>query len=402
MSESVSFDGTLTEAQLAWRDEVRKFIATEVDEELLAEYSREHDLGRGPRVREFYRQLAERGWNATTWPKEHGGLEMSSLNRLILMDELAYAGAPRLEYAAHNLAPIIMAHGTRDNQQMWLPKIRSGEINFALGYSEAEAGSDLANLRTSAVLDGDQWIINGEKTWNSRAHVSTHEWLLARTDPTLGRHRGLSIIIVPMDTPGIEIQPLRTWGDERTNLVFFTDVRVPANHLVGEANAGWSYVVDALTNERAAIGVSGDVRRLFDDFSDYCRSTTRAGVPLAEDPDVSMALAELSVEVEIQRLMCFEIASLADAGEDTAVAGTMIKVWTSELRAKIADTAMAVQGMGGQLDSADPRAPFGGRAEAAYRWAPIHRFGGGANEILRDIIAQRALVLPRAARRLPS
>jgi 3-oxocholest-4-en-26-oyl-CoA dehydrogenase alpha subunit len=402
MSESLSFDGALSEAQLAWRDEVRKFIATEVDDQLLAEYGREHELGRGPRVHEFYRRMAERGWNATTWPKEHGGLEMSSLNRLILMDELAYAGAPRLEYAAHNLAPIIMKHGTAANQQMWLPKIRSGEINFALGYSEAEAGSDLANLRTSAVLHGDEWVINGEKTWNSRAHVSTHEWLLARTDPTLGRHRGLSIIIVPMNTSGIEIQPLWTWGDERTNLVFFNDVRVPADHLVGEANAGWSYVIEALDNERAAIGVSGDVRRLFDDFSEYCQSTMRGGIALAHDPDVSVALAELSVEVDIQRLMCFEVASLADAGEDTTIAGTMLKVWTSELRAKIADTAMAVQGMDGQLDSRDPRAPFGGRAEAAYRWAPIHRFGGGANEILRDIIAQQGLGLPRASRRLSS
>jgi len=397
---SETFDGAFTDAQRSWRDEVRAFIAAYVDDQLKAEYSREHDLGRGPKVREFYRAMAERGWNATTWPAEHGGLQMSSVNRLILMDELAYAGAPRLEYAAHNLAPIIMRHGTDANQKMWLPKIRSGSINFALGYSEAEAGTDLANLRTTAVLQDGQWVINGEKTWNSRAHVSSHEWLLARTDPSLGRHRGLSIIVVPLDAPGIEIQPLWTWGDERTNLVFFDDVRVPADHLIGEENAGWSYVVEALSNERAAIGVSGDVRRLFDEFVAYCRNATRSGRPLATDSDVRRVVAELTAEVEMQRLMCFEIASRADRGEDTTVAGTMLKIWTSELRAKIADTAMSVQDMAGQLDSADPQAPFGGLAEAAYRWAPIHRFGGGANEVLRDIVAQQGLGLPRAPRRL--
>jgi alkylation response protein AidB-like acyl-CoA dehydrogenase len=397
---SEPFDGALSEGQIAWRAEVRAFIDSNVDDKLLAEYSREHEQGRGPLVKDFYRRMAERGWNATTWPKGHGGLEMSSVNRLILMDELAYAGAPRLEYAAHNLAPILMRHGTTANQRMWLPKIRSGEINFALGYSEAEAGTDLANLRTSAVRDGDQWVINGEKTWNSRAHVSTHEWLLARTDPDLPRHRGLSIIIVPMDAPGIEIRPLWTWGDERTNQVFFSDVRVPADYLVGEQNAGWSYVIEALDSERAAIGISGDVRRVFDELVTYCASTRRAGALICDNPDVSMTLAELAAEVEIQRLMCFEIACRADNGENTTVDGTILKIWTSELRAKIADAAMSIQGMEGQLDSADPCAPSGGRAEAAYRWAPIHRFGGGANEVLRDIIGQRGLGLPRSARRL--
>lgn len=397
---SEQFDGALSPAQIDWRAEVRDFIDANVDDALLVEYGREHDQGRGPLVREFYRRMAERGWNATTWPKEHGGLEMSAMNRLILMDELAYAGAPRLEYAAHNLAPILMRRGTPANQQMWLPKIRSGEINFALGYSEAEAGTDLANLRTSAVRDGDQWVINGEKTWNSRAHVSTHEWLLARTDRDLPRHRGLSILIVPMDSPGLEIRPLWTWGDERTNQVFFNDVRVPADYLVGDLNAGWSYVVEALDSERAAIGVSGDVRRLFDELTMYCTSTYRAGALISDDPDVRIALAELAAEVEMQRLLCFEIAGRADQGDSATVDSTALKIWTSELRAKIADTAMTVQGMDGQLDSADPRAPFGGRAEAAYRWAPIQRFGGGANEVLRDIIAQRGLGLPRSARRL--
>ena len=394
------FDGRLSAEQVAWREEVRSFIAGIVTPDLLHEYAQEHAQGRGPLVAGFYREMAARGWNATTWPKEHGGLEMSAVNRLILMDELAYWGAPRLEYAAHNLAPLLMRHGSAANKAMWLPKILSGEVNFALGYSEAEAGTDLANLRTTAVLEGDEWVINGEKTWNSRAHTSTHEWLLARTDPDLGRHRGLSILILPLDAPGIDIQPLWTWGDERTNQVFFTDVRVPADHLVGELDKGWYYVIEALDNERAAIGISGDVRRVFDELVTYCAETVRDGLPLDQDPDTTVLLAELGSEVEMQRLMCFEIASKADAGVDSATDGTILKIWTSELRSKLGDCAMSIQGMDGQLDSADSRAPMGGRGEAAYRWAPIQRFGGGANEVCRDIVAQRGLGLPRAARRL--
>jgi 3-oxocholest-4-en-26-oyl-CoA dehydrogenase alpha subunit len=395
-----SLDMSLSADDLAWRDEVRAFIAENVTEEVRQEYAHEDEHGRGPLVAEFHRKLGERGWNATNWPKEYGGLETSAVQRLILMDELYYWQAPRLEYASHNIAPVIIRYGTETNKEKWLPLIGRGEVTFALGYSEPDAGTDLASLKTTAVLEGGEWVINGTKIWNSAAHVATHEWLLVRTDPVASPpHAGLSLLIVPIDSPGIEVSPLFTWGDVRTNQVYFTDVRIPAEDVIGEVNGGWKLVTGALDLERAAIGTTGELRRNLDDLIEYVKSAAVDGIRLSDRADVRSVIAELDAELEIAALLAYEVASLIDDGQIPTVEANMQKVWTSELRTKIADAGMTIQGLYGQLDRSDPRAPIGGRFEAAYRWAPIHRFGGGTNEVLRDIIAQRGLGLPRAPRR---
>ena len=392
-------DMSLSEEDLAWRDEVRAFIAENVNDELRREHAHEDENGRGPLVSEFHRKLGERGWNATNWPKEYGGLETSAVQRLILMDELYYWQAPRLEYASHNMAPVIIRYGTEANKQKWLPLISRGEVTFALGYSEPDAGTDLASLKTSAVLDGDEWVINGTKIWNSAAHTATHEWLLVRTDPAAPPHAGLSVLLVAIDSPGIEVSPLFTWGDVRTNQVYFTDVRVPREDLIGETNGGWKLVTGALDLERAAIGTTGELRRNLDDLIEYVKSAVFDGVRLSDRADVRSVIVELDAELEIAGLLAYEVASLIDDGQIPTVQANIQKVWTSELRTRIADAGMTIQGLYGQLDGSDPRAPIGGRFEAAYRWAPIHRFGGGTNEVLRDIIAQRGFGLPRAPRR---
>jgi alkylation response protein AidB-like acyl-CoA dehydrogenase len=391
-------DVELTAEDLAWRDEVRAFIAEHVTEELRHEYRHEDETGRGPLVTAFHRTLGARGWNAISWPREYGGLEVSAVQRLILMDELYYARAPRLEYASHNIAPIIIRYGTEANKQRWLPPISRGEVTFALGYSEPDAGTDLANLTTAAARHGDSWVINGTKTWNSAAHTATHEWMLVRTHPELPRHRGLSVIIVPIATPGLEVHPLHTWGDVRTNQIYMTDVRVPLDHLIGAENDGWQLVVGALDLERAAIGTTGELRRNFDDLLAWVRVTRLDGCLLAEVPEVRRLLAELESELEMATMLAYEVASLIDEGQIPTVEANMQKVWTSELRTRIADAGMEIQGLYGQLDRHDRRAPLGGLFEAAYRWAPIHRFGGGTNEVLRDIIAQRGFGLPRSRR----
>jgi 3-oxocholest-4-en-26-oyl-CoA dehydrogenase alpha subunit len=395
-----TLDLSLAPHELAWRDEVRAFIHENVTDEVRDEYAHEDEHGRGPLVTEFHRKLGERGWNATNWPKEYGGLETSAVQRLILMDELYYWRAPRLEYASHNIAPIIIRYGTEANKEKWLPRIGRGEVTFALGYSEPDAGTDLASLKTTAVLDGDEWVINGTKIWNSAAHTATHEWLLVRTDPTASPpHAGLSILLVPIESPGIEVSPLFTWGDVRTNQIYLTDVRIPAEDLIGEVNGGWKLVTGALDLERAAIGTTGELRRDLDDLIDYVKSTVIDGVRLAQRHDVRRLIVELDAELEMAALLAYEIASLIDDGLIPTVEANMQKVWTSELRTRIADAGMVVEGLYGQLDRSDLRAPMGGRFEAAYRWAPIHRFGGGTNEVLRDIIAQRGFGLPRASRR---
>lgn len=397
-TESAGLDLRLSGDDVRWRDEIRQFVRDHVSDELRAEYEREGDDGRGSLVTEFHRKLGALGWNATNWPKAYGGLEKSALHRLILMDELYYARAPRLEYASHNIAPIIIRFGTEENKKKWLPPISRGEVTFALGYSEPDAGTDLVSLKSTAVRDGDEWVINGTKIWNSAAHVATHEWLLVRTDPDAPPHQGLSIILVPIDAQGMIVTRIDTWGDERTNQIFMDDVRVPTDHLIGEVNGGWQLVVGALDLERAAIGTTGELRRNLDELIEWVRSGSD-GRSLRTDPDVRRQLAELDTELEIANLLAYEVASLIDGGGIPTVEANMQKVWTSELRTRIADVGMQIQGLYGQLHCSDPLAPLGGLYEAAYRWAPIHRFGGGTNEVLRDIIAQRGYDMPRVSRR---
>ena len=383
----------LTPAQEAWRDEVREFLQEKLTPGIRAELGL--SLVPSASVPSFYKEIAAKGWTALNWPKEHGGLEKSAIDQVILNDEFEYAGAPALPMSATGLAPMIIRYGREDNKQTWLPRIRTGDVTFALGYSEPDAGTDLANLRTKATLDGDEWVIDGQKIWNSEAHLATHEWLAVRTDPESSRHRGISILIVPLDSPGITVDPLWTWGDERTNVVFFDEVRVPRDHLIGEVNQGWSYIVGALTHERVTASGTGSLRRLFDEVVDFCARTFLDGGPLASRPEVQLRLAELAVELEIARLLSMQAAALIDAGAIPVAEASMQKIVTTELRTKIADLGMQFADLYGQLHESDEEAPLDGRLEHSYRLAPLFRFAGGTNEVMRSIVAERALGLPR-------
>jgi alkylation response protein AidB-like acyl-CoA dehydrogenase len=394
-------DFNLTDGQQAWQEEIRQFLEANVDDELRGHVFQGRLFGdeSSPAVLEFYDKLGARGWQATNWPKEHGGLDMSATDRYILMDELESYGAPRLEFTVTGLAPIIIRFGTELNKKMWLPKIASHEVTLALGYSEPDAGTDLANIATRAVLDGDEWVINGTKIWNSGAHHCTHEWMAVRTNPDVSRHKGLSLIIVPLDSPGIEVQPIMTWGTVRTNQTWFNDVRVPKDYLIGEVNRGWDYLVGALDFERVSIGFSGSLRSFLRKLTDFCKSTVIDGEVLAKRPEVRMGLAELEVDVDVINLMSLEIASLIDSGVIPTVTATSQKVMSTELRSRMADFAMRTIGPWAQVARDDPRAPMDGDSEFLYRHAPLHRFGGGANEVMRDIVAQRGLGLPASQRR---
>lgn len=388
---------TFTPAQEQWRQEVREFIQANLSAELRAEMSvTEKTHEQGPLEAEFERKLADRGWNGLLWPREYGGLERSAIEQFILIEELEYFEAPRIDVTITSLGPIIMRHGTEDNKKMWLPRIISGEVVCALGYSEPDAGTDLANLSTKAILDGDQWIVNGQKTWNTNAPRATHEWLAVRTDPAAPKHRGISVLMVPIDSPGIEIRPIPTWGDQATNEVFLDDVAVPRDHLIGEVNRGWEYMRSALVLERGGIGRTGGLRRLFDQMVSYAKTTVVDGELLFHRPDVRTGLAEFATEVEVIRMFFYSTAALVDAGEFPVKEATMSKIGLTELRARMTGWAMRMMGMHGQLNGHDHRAPFEGAHEVTYRRSPIQRFGGGTNEVMRDIIAQQGYGLPRS------
>jgi alkylation response protein AidB-like acyl-CoA dehydrogenase len=391
-------DFELDDGQRAWLAEVRRFLDDNVTPALRAEMA-EHGLEyQGGELSAFRRKIGERGWFGLNWPAEYGGLGLTAMHQHLLMSEFEYWGVPGPDLTVTSVAPMIMRHGTEQNKKEFLPGIARGEIVCAVGYSEPNAGTDLASLRTRAVRDGDEWVITGSKIWNSGAQRSTHEWLCVRTDPDAPRHRGISVIMVPIDQPGIEIHPLYAWSGYRTNETFFRDVRVPATNLIGEVNMGWTYITGALDLERGALTNAGDLRRALDDLIALAARPLRDGSVPARDPVFRRRLAQVEADVEVARLMGYEAASMLDRGRIPTVEVSVEKVFTSELRQRIADLAIDVLGPDGLIAHRSPDAPLDGFFERLYRVSPLMRFGGGTNEVLRDVIAQRGHGMPSYGR----
>ena len=391
-------DFALDADQLAWLAEVREFLRENVTDALRAEIA-EHNLEHaGGEVAAFRRKLGAKGWFGLNWPAEYGGLGLGAVHLHLLMSEFEYWGAPGPDLTVTSIAPMIMRHGTEQNKREFLPLIARGEMTCALGYSEPDAGTDLASLRTRALRDGDEWVISGSKIWNSGAQRSTHEWLCVRTDPIAQRHRGISVIVVPVDSPGVRIRPLIAWSGYRTNEVFFDDVRVPVTNLIGEENRVWGYITGALDLERGALTNAGDLRRALDELQVLARMPRRDGSVPIDNPAFRRRLAQTEADVEVAGLMGYEASSMLADGVIPTVEVSVEKVFSSELRQRIADLGIDLLGAEGLLAHRNPEAPAGGRFEKLYRFAPLMRFGGGTNEVLRDVIAQRGHGMPSYGR----
>lgn len=395
-------DFELDTGQRAWLAEVREFLRDNVTPALRAELA-QHDLEfPDGEVARFRRKIGEKGWFGLNWPREYGGLGgeggLGAVHQHLLMSEFEYWGVPSPDLTVTSVAPMIMRHGTERNKTEWLPLIARGEMICAVGYSEPDAGTDLAGLRTRATRDGQEWVINGTKIWNSGAQRATHEWLCVRTDPDAARHRGISVIIVPVDSPGIEIRPLYAWSGYRTNEVHFRDVRVPLTNLVGEVNRGWTYITGALDLERGALTNAGDLRRAVEELRDLAATPRRDGSVPADCPALRRRLVQAEADVEVATLMGYEAASMLDGGVIPTVEVSVEKVFTSELRQRIAELALDLLGPDGLLAHRCDHAPLAGKFERLYRAAPLMRFGGGTNEVLRDIIAQRGHGMPSYGR----
>jgi 3-oxocholest-4-en-26-oyl-CoA dehydrogenase alpha subunit len=391
-------DFELDAGQRAWLTEVREFLSENVTGELRAELA-QHDLEfPDGEVARFRRKIGDKGWFGLNWPREYGGLGLGAVYQHLLMSEFEYWGVPGPDLTVTSVAPMIMRHGTEQNKNEWLPLIAKGEMICAVGYSEPEAGTDLASLRTRATRDGEFWVIDGSKIWNSGAQRATHEWLCVRTDPNGARHRGISVIIVPIDSPGVEIRPLYAWSGYRTNEVHFDGVRVPVANLVGEVNRGWTYITGALDLERGALTNAGDLRRAVDELRELARSPRRDGSIPAHDAGLRRRLALAEADVEVATLMGYEAASILDSGVIPSVEVSVEKIFTSELRQRIADLALDLLGPDGLLAHRSENAPLAGKFERLYRAAPLMRFGGGTNEVLRDVIGQRGHGMPSYGR----
>jgi alkylation response protein AidB-like acyl-CoA dehydrogenase len=384
-----------TPEQQRWRDDVRAFVRKNVTDALRAEMRQAGNEGDGPLAKAFHKKLFEKGWWGVAWPKEFGGMGKSAVEQFIFVEEMNMAGAPAMSLSITSVAPTILRSGTEEQKQTWLPGILGGTIEFAVAYSEPDAGTDLANLKTKAVLDGDEWVIDGQKIWNTGAHTCTHNWVAVRTEPDARKHQGISMIIVPMHLPGITVQGIWTMSNIRTNLVFFDQVRVPRANLIGERGMGFYYAMMALDFERIMLGSVGMLKRLLEELKVFVRRQKRDGRPLGRIPWVRRAMADLEMRLEVGRQLGLLNAFLIEQGVVPTKEGSMSKVYVTELNAHFASVGMEICGLAGQLDPTDPDAPLHGRLQWVYTTAPMQRFGGGTNEIQRMIIAERGLGLPR-------
>ncbi|HEV3110714.1 MAG TPA: acyl-CoA dehydrogenase family protein [Candidatus Binataceae bacterium] len=385
-------DFSLTPEQEAFQKQVGQFIHEHLTPELRDEVEREQ-YAIGPLGKKFVRLMGQQGWLGIGWPKEYGGQGRGAIDQWLFLEEMAAENLPTGGLTLNSAGPTLMRVGSERQKQEYLPKILTGEIEFAIGYTEPNAGSDLASLQTRAVREGDSYIINGQKIYTSAAHHSTHIWLLARTDFKAPKHRGISIFIVPIDAPGVTIRPLATMGSERSNEVFFEDVRIPADNLVGEENSGWYYVTMALDFER--LMPHARIRRFVENLIDYSKNTVVDGRPLSKHPRVRIALARLAVDIELLRLFSLRSAWMIERGLVPNAEASVFKVFMSELNQRIATAAQDIMGPYATLRAEDTLTAVEGRLEKLYRSFPLFKFAGGTNEVMRNIIAQRGLGMPR-------
>jgi alkylation response protein AidB-like acyl-CoA dehydrogenase len=386
-------DFRFSEEEEAFREEVREFLAREwTRPEWDPDRDEDWEAARG-----FERKLVARGWLTMAWPKQYGGLEASHMTQLIFRDEMAYAGAPIVDgQGIAMVGPCIIVHGTEDQKERFLPPISKGEVVWSQGFSEPNAGSDLASLQCRAVRDGDDYIVNGQKTWTSAAARSDWIHTLVRTDPDAPKHRGISYLLIDMKSPGVSTQPIiNMTGRAGFYETYFEDVRVPVANRLGEENRGWYVAMTTLAFERSSIGFASGAWRTLKELTQYCREAKRNGQALIDDPRVRRKLANLAIEIEVARLISYNVAWLQSQGQVPIYEASAAKTFTTELRQRIANTGMQILGLYGQLDEESKWAPLDGRIKYQYLWTVGETIYAGSNEIQRNIIAQRGLSLPR-------
>ncbi len=390
-------DFELTEEQKKFKAEVCAFLDKEVTEELSAES--ESPKGYGPHSWALMRKLGAKRWLAPTFPVEYGGLGLSQAYRYIVQHELDYRTAlayvRSLGLVGVDMAgPVILRHGSDALKAEILPKIAAGEIELALGYTEPQAGSDLSRLAIRAVEDGDDFVITGQKLFNTHCHFVQYHWLAARTDPDAPASKGISLFVVDMKYPGITVSPMWEIGDKITNAVFYDEVRVPKRYLVGEKNKGWHYVTEALDDERML--VLGEVEETFEEFVKYIKTTWRHGVPLSKDPLVRQTVAEFAIEINIARNMIRRVVWWQDNKIDPPAGQTAIlKLFVSELYQKVARVGLEIMGPYGQLKKNSKHSVAEGKMERLFRETYVMTIGAGTSEIMRTLIATKGLGLPR-------
>ena len=387
-----------TDEQRALRDELRAYFAA-----LLTDAVREKLAGPGEggeTYREIVRQLGRDGWLGIGWPVEHGGQGRPATHQFIFYDEAQRAGAPIPLVTLNTVGPTIMRIGSPQQKERFLAPILRGELHVAIGYTEPDAGTDLASLRTRAVRDGDEYVVNGTKIFTSGANDADFIWLACRTDPDAPKHKGISILLVPTSSPGFRCTPILTVGAIRTNTTYYDDVRVPAANLVGAEDAGWQMITTQLNHERVALAaLGGSAHRLFEETTAYAAQTSAgAGVRLIDLPWVQSELARAFARLEAMKLLSWRMTADLEADTLQPADASAAKVYGTECLIDVYRTLLGIIGAAGYLVADSPGAALHGELELNARRAQINTFGGGVNEIQREIVATLGLGMPRSGR----
>jgi alkylation response protein AidB-like acyl-CoA dehydrogenase len=385
-----------TAEQDQFRRDVRTFLENEIHEGSFVPSCDAWIQGFSP---EFTKKVAEKGWIGLNWPTEYGGQGRSNIDRFILTEEMLRYGAPAALhwFADRQIGRAIIHFGTDEQKREYLPRILHGEAYVGLGMSEPEAGSDLASLQTRATQDGDSYIINGQKMWTSCARYMNYMYLVARTDPDAPKHRGISEFIVPANLPGITIQPtIDITGTEAWGEVFFDNVKIPANCLIGQKNRGFYQIVNQLDFERSGLERLMGNYPLFDAIIKFSMETRRGGKLVCRDPLVRDKLAKLKVEFEVGRLLTYRVAFVMDQGQAPNKEAAMAKAYCTGFEQRLADLSTRVLGLYGQLLEGSKWAPIFGMASQSFLGSMGYSLQAGTSEILRNVIATRGLGLPDA------
>ncbi|MCP3984826.1 MAG: acyl-CoA dehydrogenase [bacterium] len=388
-----------TPEQKALRQELRDYYGDLLRGDLRRRLDEEWDQLGGPAFREAMGRMGKDGWLVIGWPEEWGGQGRGHIEQFIFWDETYRARAPLPLITVNTVGPMLMQHGTKEQQDALLPRIRDGELMVSIGYTEPSAGTDLASLQTRAVRDGDEWVIDGQKVYTTHAHDADYVWLACRTDPEAPKHKGISIILVPTSDPGYTATPIETIGGEITYATFYENIRVPVSNTIGPENGGWGLITGQLNLERITLAMPASLDRLFDEVWAWTERVERpGGGRMLDEPWVQQGLAKVYAEVEALKVMNWRSAWLIDQGTPGMAESSAVKAFGTEMVIDCYRLLHEITGQAGLVRRQETGALFGGLLESAYRMAMVNTFGGGVNEVQRDIIAAAGLQMPRARR----
>ena len=393
-------DLNLSAEERSFRDEFRRWLEANVPRDW-PEW-REKPLEESfEYLRAWQRKLYEGGWAAVSWPKEYGGRSATLMQQAIFWEEMARLEAPPMANALGLglIGPTIIAYGTEAQKKRFVPKILSAEEIWCQGFSEPNAGSDLASLQTEARLDGSEYLVNGQKVWTSYGWIGDWCEVVVRTDPNLPKHKGLTVLLLDMKSPGVEVRPLRQiTGEREFNEVFFRDVRVPAENVLGQVNDGWNVAISTLMHERGSYGARLHLifKRNINRLIELSRTFERNGLPAAQDPLLRQKLAQCYAEIEIMRLNQLRAFSRITATGIPGPEGSIQKLFWSELNQRLQQVAQELLGPYGQLVKGDPHAVDNGIWSYGYLRSRGNTIEAGTSEVQRNIIGHFVLGLPRS------